>query len=177
LRFFDGNILYLEINDRRFVTIVISHNDQMFADFENISIGVTDNDVIPIFLDNDTEDERFPSNHLFHARTRLIDDDDERWYAFAFSKPSDPETPEVPENVVVTPGAPGSHRLFIDWNDALRATSFRVIVNNTPNPPVELKNTIVTESEVTFGDLPPGPVKITIASRNSKGGESGPSAP
>ncbi|MEY2519114.1 MAG: hypothetical protein QOF24_873, partial [Verrucomicrobiota bacterium] len=109
--------------------------------------------------------------------TQLIDDDDERWYAFGFSKPSDPETPEVPENVVVTPGAPGSHLLFIDWDDAFRASSYRVIVTNTANPPVELKNTIVSESEATFNDLAPGPVKITIASRNSKGGESGPSAP
>ena len=79
--------------------------------------------------------------------------------------------------MVVTPGGPGSHLLFIDWNDPIRATSFRVIVANTANPPVELKNTIVSESEVTFNDLPPGPVKITITSRNSKGGESAASAP
>jgi hypothetical protein len=108
--------------------------------------------------------------------TQLIDDDDERWYAFGFSKPSDPDTPEVPENLVVTPGAPGNHLLFIDWNDPVRATSFRVIVTNTANPPVGHKNVIVTDSEVTFNDLAPGPVKITITSRNSKGGESGPSA-
>jgi hypothetical protein len=109
--------------------------------------------------------------------TQLIDDDDERWYAFGFSKPSDSETPEAVENVVVTPGAPGSHLLFIDWPDAARADSFRVIVTNTATPPVELKNEIVGESEVTYNDLPPGPVKITIASRNSKGGESAASAP
>jgi hypothetical protein len=107
--------------------------------------------------------------------TQLVDDDDERWYAFGFSKPSDPETPEVPENLVLTPGAPGSHLLFIDWDDALRANTYRVIVTNTANPPVELKNVIVSESEVTFNDLSAGAVKVTVASRNSKGGESGPS--
>jgi hypothetical protein len=65
----------------------------------------------------------------------------------------------------------------IDWDDALRAASYRVIVTNTANPPAELKNVIVSESEVTFNDLAPGTVKITIASRNSKGGESAASAP
>jgi hypothetical protein len=43
---------------------------------------------------------------------------------------------------------------------------------------VELKNEIVHDaSEVTFNDLPPGQVKITIAARNSKGGESAASDP
>jgi hypothetical protein len=109
--------------------------------------------------------------------TQLIRDDDERWEAFGFSKPSQPGTPEVPENVVLTPGAPGSHTLFIDWDDALRAARYRVIVTNTANPPVELKKEIVRESDVTFNDLPAGGVKITISSRNAKGGESAATAP
>jgi hypothetical protein len=108
---------------------------------------------------------------------QLIGDDDERWYAFGFNKPSDPETPEVPENVVVTPGGPGSHMLFIDWDDARRAASYRVIITAVAGGP-ELKNEIVHDaSEVTFNDLPPGQVKITVAARNSKGGESAASAP
>jgi hypothetical protein len=42
----------------------------------------------------------------------------------------------------------------------------------------EVKNEIVRDaSEVTFNDLPPGQVKITVAARNSKGGESAPSDP
>ena len=109
---------------------------------------------------------------------QLIDDDDERWYAFGFSKPSDPDTPEVPENIVITPGGFGSHLLFIDWDDALRATSYRIIVKNTANPPVELKNVIVNESEATISDLAAvTAIKVTVASRNTKGGESGASAP
>lgn len=108
---------------------------------------------------------------------QLLADDSELWYAFGFSKPSDPETPEAVENIVVTPGAPGSHLLFIDWPDAVRGDSYRVIITNTANPPVELKNEIVDESEVTYNDLPPGPVKITVTSRNSNGGESAASDP
>ena len=45
---------------------------------------------------------------------QLLEDDDERWYAFGFSKPSDPDTPEVPENLVIVPGPAGSHMVFID---------------------------------------------------------------
>lgn len=115
---------------------------------------------------------------LRNELTQLLDDDDERWYAFGFVKPSDPDTPEVPENVVITPGSPGSHLLFIDWDDAARATSYRVIVTNTATPPVQLKNQIVNESEVTFSDIPSGTaVKVTVSSRNSTGGESAATAP
>jgi hypothetical protein len=97
---------------------------------------------------------------------QLLDDDDERWYAFGFSKPSDPETPEVPENVVVTPSAAGM--LFVDWGDARRGTSYRVIVMSNPGN-VELKNEIVhDESDATLTGLSPGSVKVTVSSRNSK---------
>jgi hypothetical protein len=64
-----------------------------------------------------------------------------------------------------------------DWDASLRGDSYRVVITNTANPPVELKNAIVNESEATFNDLAPGPVKITVTARNSKGGESAPSAP
>jgi hypothetical protein len=110
---------------------------------------------------------------LRHELSQLLEDDDERWYAFGFSKPSDPDTPEVPENLVITPGAPGSHLMFIDWDNSLRSSSYRVVVTNSATPPAELKNIIVSESEVTLNDLTSGTaVKVTVAGRNSKGGES-----
>lgn len=56
--------------------------------------------------------------------------------------------------------------------------SERLIVINTANPPVELKNIIVSESEATISDVPSGTaVKVTVAGRNSKGGESSATAP
>ncbi|HEX8078312.1 MAG TPA: hypothetical protein VF511_10900 [Chthoniobacterales bacterium] len=76
---------------------------------------------------------------LRHELGQLLEDDDDRWYAFGFSKPSDPDTPEVPENLVLTPGPAGSHMMFIDWDNALRATSYRVLIKrNVVNFP-ELK--------------------------------------
>ena len=109
---------------------------------------------------------------------QLLKDDDDLWYAFGFSKPSDPDTPEVPENLVITPGAPGGHMVFIDWDDSLRSTSYRVIIKKNAAGNPELKNLIVTDSEATITDIPSGTqIIVTIAGRNSKGGESGPSAP
>jgi hypothetical protein len=110
--------------------------------------------------------------------TQLLDDDDERWYAFGFSKPSDIDTPEVPENLVVTPGAPGSHLVFIDWDDSLRSTSYRVTVTKATPPTTRLKNLIVTDSEAALNDLPSGiPIAVTVSGRNSKGGESAETSP
>jgi hypothetical protein len=129
-------------------------------------------------LESGIGDARVRLGGLRDELTQLIGADDERWYAFGFDKPSDPETPAVPENIIVTAGAPGSKLVFIDWDDARRATSYRVTVTNTFTPPVVLEEKIVTESEATLTDLASGAqIKITITSRNSKGGESGPSDP
>lgn len=65
-----------------------------------------------------------------------------------------------------------------DWDDALRADSYSVIVTTTATPPVELKNEIIhEESETTFNALPPGPVQVTVSARNSDGDESSPCDP
>jgi hypothetical protein len=115
---------------------------------------------------------------LRHELGQLLEDDDERWYAFGFSKPSDPDTPEVPENLVITPGAPGSHMVFIDWDDSLRSTSYRVVIKKNAAGNPELKNVIVTDSEVTISDIAAGTqIIVTVSGRNSKGGESGATPP
>jgi hypothetical protein len=107
---------------------------------------------------------------------QLIEDDDDLWYAFGFEKPSDPETPEVPENLVATGGGPGT--VFADWDDARRAESYRVTIRDLATPPNVLATAIVEESEHTFTGLPSGTdFKVEVTARNSKGGESGPSAP
>ncbi|HEV2806571.1 MAG TPA: fibronectin type III domain-containing protein [Chthoniobacterales bacterium] len=109
---------------------------------------------------------------------QLLEDDDPLWHAFGFNMPSEQDTPEVPENLVATPGPAGSHTMYFDWDDAVRADSYRIIITNTATPPVELKNEIIhSESEVTYTDLPPGPIRATVSSRNSDGGESAPSDP
>jgi hypothetical protein len=100
--------------------------------------------------------------------------EDERWYAFGFDRPGDPETPEVPEHLVVTPGAPGSGLLFVDWDNARRAESYRVVVLGSVNGSVVTER-LVAESEITLSGLAPGQtVRIVVTARNGKGGESAP---
>lgn len=60
------------------------------------------------------------------APTQIVSDDDKRWYAFGFYKPSDSASPETPENLIVTQGAAGSRTLLCDWDDARRATNYRL---------------------------------------------------
>jgi hypothetical protein len=55
--------------------------------------------------------------------------------------------------------------VFIDWDNALRATSYRVIKRNVDNTP-ELKDIIMTESEVTVSDLDSAtPITVVVSSR------------
>jgi hypothetical protein len=108
--------------------------------------------------------------------TRLLGDDDERWYLFGFERPSDPETPEVPANLVATPGGPGSHTVFVDWDNARRAETYRVLARAAATG-APLLERIVEESEAMLG-LPAGAtVKITVTARNDAGGESAESEP
>jgi hypothetical protein len=52
------------------------------------------------------------------------------------------------------------------------------IFGSAERPSTQLKNFIVTESEAALNDLISGtPIQVTVAGRNSKGGESAPAAP
>ena len=109
--------------------------------------------------------------------TQRIGDDDERWYAFGFDKPSDPSTPEVPENLTATAGAPGSGTLFLHCDTARRGDSYRFVISNAAGG-AKLAEKLSGEPEAVFTGLPAGAnVNITVSARNTAGGESQPSAP
>ena len=102
---------------------------------------------------------------------QLISDDDDRWYAFGFDKPSDPSTPEVPANLTAVPGAPGSKTLIADWDDARRADSYRLRAV-TKADGKEVANEIAQDSQLslTLDKLAPGAVVVlTVTARNSAG--------
>jgi len=106
--------------------------------------------------------------------TQLLDDTDERWYAFGFDRPGDLSTPEVPANVTATPGAPASRMLFVHWDDARRADGYRVLVVNVATK-LEIANQLAQDAEATLSDLPAAAtVSITVTARNAAG-ESQPS--
>lgn len=113
---------------------------------------------------------------LLAELTQLIGDNDDRWYAFGFDKPSDSSAPEVPENIVVTPGAAGSRSLFVDWDDARRAEGYRVKVTNAAGG-AQLVMELTQDSELAINNLPAGAtVNIVVSARNTTG-ESQPTPP
>lgn len=102
---------------------------------------------------------------------QLIADDDDRWYAFGFDKPSDPSTPEVPANLTVVAGAPGSKTLISDWDDARRADSYRLRAV-TKADGKEVANAIAQDSQfsLTLEKVGAGAVVVlTITARNATG--------
>ena len=118
---------------------------------------------------------RARASGLREELAKLIEDNDVRWLAFGFEMPGAPSTPEIPENLTVTPGAAGSSSLFLNWDDARRATGYRARVTNVAGG-AELANVLTQDSEVVIPNLPIGAnVNITVSARNATG-ESQPSA-
>jgi len=107
---------------------------------------------------------------LTGLRTELeqkIGDADPRWYAFGFERPSDPETPEMPENLVATDLGQGFAAL--DWDDARRAESYRVRAVRVATGE-EVRMVLVQDSEVTLPDLPMNEVlRIEVSAYNQAG--------
>jgi hypothetical protein len=102
---------------------------------------------------------------------QLIEDDDDRWYAFGFDKPSDPSTPETPANLTAVGGAPGSKIVNADWDDSRRGDSYRLrAVTKADNK--EVANEIVQDSQcsLTLSKVAAGAVVIlTVTARNAAG--------
>lgn len=108
---------------------------------------------------------------LLNELGQLLEDDDERWLAFGFEKPSDLGSPTIPENVVVTPGAPGSKMLIVDFDDGRNDESYRVTAKNHETGD-ELASLLTTESDATFtlSALAQGTlVDILVTGRNDRG--------
>lgn len=100
---------------------------------------------------------------------QLLEDNDPRWLAFGFEMPGSPATPDVPENVVVTAGAAGTHSLFIDWDDARRADGYRVKVTNAATN-AQMAMELTQDSEVSILNLSAGVnVNIVVSARNAAG--------
>ncbi len=113
---------------------------------------------------------------LLAELTQLLDANDPRWLAFGFELPGNPSGPDVPENLVVTPGATGSHLIFIHWGDSRCADGYRVVVKDTTTGTTPTEQ-LTQDAEVTVGNLPGGAsVNIVVSARNATG-ESQPTDP
>jgi hypothetical protein len=116
-------------------------------------------------------------SNLRDELSQLIGDDDERWYAFGFDKPSDGTGPEVPENLVVTAGAAGSRTLLADWDDARRANNYRLRAKVKATG-VQVFSELVADSQgiITLPNLAAGTeLDLTVTAHNATG-ESQPTA-
>src|ERR1039458_9766408 len=106
---------------------------------------------------------------------QLLDDNDPRWLAFGFDLPGHPSSPDVPQNLIVTPGVAGSQTLFVHCDDARRANGYRFTVTNAADNS-ELAELLTQDAEATFDSLPAGAkVNVVVTARNATG-ESQPSA-
>ncbi len=110
--------------------------------------------------------------------SHLIGDDDDRWYAFGFDKPSDPNTPSVPENLTVVPGTPGSLMVIADWDNSRRADSYRLrAVLKIGGPDVANQITSETQLALTLAGVAAGTIVVLTVTARNDAGESLPSAP
>ena len=104
----------------------------------------------------------------------LLGPDDARWYAFGFDRPNDSQTPAIPAHVTATVGTAGHDSLFVEWDDARRADSYRAVLMDVATGQ-SVAEKLVNDSEAVYTGLPAGThLKIAITSRNDAG-ESQPS--
>lgn len=116
-------------------------------------------------------------SNLRDELAQLMGPDDDRWYAFGFDKPTDTASPETPENLVVTVGAPGSRTLLCDWDDARRADNYRLrAVLKVGGQQVFSEIVADSQGIMTLPAQPAGTeLEITVTARNAVG-ESQPTA-
>lgn len=102
---------------------------------------------------------------------QLLADDDDRWYAFGFEKPSDPHTPEVPANLTAVAGAAGSKTVIADWDNARRADNYRLsAVLKSDGSAVASEITPECQFSLTLSALSAGTVVVlTVTARNAAG--------
>ncbi len=104
----------------------------------------------------------------------LLADDDPLWHVFGLNAPADSEMADVPEGLILTPGAAGS--LYSDWADARRASRYRVFIQVIGTDADFRYVDTVTDSNYLFTGLPSGAtVKVRITAANDAG-ESQPGA-
>lgn len=103
-------------------------------------------------------------------RLKALGREDNRWYWFGYSRPCDPETPEVPVDLVVVPQAAGA--CAVRWTEAHRAERYRVYVKEegTPAEAAVSPKLSTTETEAKLEGLTAGrQYEVTVTAVNRAG--------
>ncbi len=110
---------------------------------------------------------------LIHELNQVLDPLDPRWDEFGLDQPGLPDRPDVPENLIITTGAPGV--VLADWTDARRANHYRVFIQ-VVGVDEEFRHLFnCDDSDATIPGLPAGKtVKVCVSAANDAG-ESQPS--
>jgi hypothetical protein len=98
----------------------------------------------------------------------LLTDDDARWHEFGLSRPSDPDTPEIVEDLVLTAMVAGTVKA--EWSRAPRANRYRVFrqVLTVDENPVNVAT--VHDLETLLDGLPSGlTLQVYIKAANEAG--------
>ena len=108
--------------------------------------------------------------------TEVLPENDPRWYYFGLNAPGDPQTPDAPENIVLTGGSPGSKIIHVNWSHSRRAERYRVSRQVIGSDLAFMAVVTVTDSAVSLNSMPSGAtVNIRVTALNSAG-ESSPGA-
>src|SRR5207253_3105518 len=87
---------------------------------------------------------------------------------FGLNAPADPETPEAPTDLTVTPGAVG--HVFAHWLRGLRSDRYEVFRKIIGTDPDFVRITTVTGLQATFNTVPSGAtVEVEVRGINEAG--------
>lgn len=99
---------------------------------------------------------------------------DPRWNAFGLVEPGGSDLCPPPENLVLTPGVPGT--VLADWSDTPRAVRYRVYVQIVGVDPDFVLYATVNDSDATLSGLTTGQtIKVTVTAINADDDEGPPS--
>jgi hypothetical protein len=98
----------------------------------------------------------------------LLEDDDARWHEFGLSRPADPDTPEIVEELVLTANLPG--KVMASWARAPRSSRYRVFVQVVTVDVDFVNRVTVHDPETMLDGLPSGlTLKVYVVSANEAG--------
>jgi hypothetical protein len=104
-----------------------------------------------------------------------LPDESPLWYAFGLSRPADPATPGVPDQLVLTAGAVGTGTVIADWATSRRATGYRVRIQVTGEAQPRLFG-LFADDQTTVTGLPIGPLLAVAIIAHNEAGDSAESA-